>query len=978
MIRLAWHGESASGGKRHSRGRAFEPESEPPAIDPARRRWRGLPALLACVIVTTFGSSLRAQTDPPIERPSPPALEDFEQVDDSSTLPDGWYNARDARLVDGGVVGARCLRFENDRHGRPARASRAFGVDGRAFDTMLIGLWVKADSIQAGERLGEEPSMILGFFDEELRPVAQRSMGPWTDRSVGTGWVRVASRVPVPPGSRDVILTLGLFGATGTLDVDGLTIELLPRGGEPTTNLILNGDFELGDPSPNSWELAGEARRVFPGHESDTCLELASVNARAEAGIAIPVDRLQALEIRLNARASSLRATGGALADVLYLDRNGRPLQGTTRGLPRLRWAGTFDWRAFRETVQVPPAASWAVLRFQKSASGGRLLIDDVQVTAAPNAAAGSWTPYQVVDETAAWAPYLATEAIEAGSALDASSLVPAPAGSVGRVRVDGGQLSFADGGPARFFGLSLLPPLAFSSGERAAALADRLARSGVNLVRLNAIDAPIGPGLGLLDDSREDTRALDPIAITRFDGLVDALKSRGIYVALDLQSQRRYRSGDDLPGYGGLNRGGGPAAAFDPRLRDRTLEAARLLLGRVNPKTALALRDDPVLAWVALAGELSLFDLIDQPDSLPPEFHAVLEERIQQGRLGAGRRAWQALESAQWREEAVALREFGLDAPIAGASHWRREPEFVASQSISDLDLIEDRLYWAPSRWSPSDRRSMLWDAGRTLLTDANRKRRAGRPYVVGEWASQTAGAWALPWEAADLMLVTSQAAANGWDAVVRRGVNAYPEVWGSAAPGTSGENDISVVPEAINAMPPAFALLPHAASLSLRRGDPAPRVLTAPGRLAIDSPHTQVLAGWAEGRAHSSGGADLESSSEFAVVAVSALGNAPVAEADRLLVTLVGRAIPSGLRWVDHWRREVADPGRPGILMEPVRARVTWKRRTAGDVRAFALGNDGSRGQALKVDTLPGGGVRVDLRGGATMHWELVATDD
>ena len=40
-------------------------------------------------------------------------------------------------------------------------------------------------------------------------------------------------------------------------------------------------------------------------------------------------------------------------------------------------------------------------------------------------------------------------------------------------------------------------------------------------------------------------------------------------------------------------------------------------------------------------------------------------------------RRGWQDVESAQWKALADDLRKFGLKAPIAGGSHWRREPEY-------------------------------------------------------------------------------------------------------------------------------------------------------------------------------------------------------------------------------------------------------------------------------------------------------------
>src|SRR5205823_3063570 len=168
-----------------------------------------------------------------------------------------------------------------------------------------------------------------------------------------------------------------------------------------------------------------------------------------------------------------------------------------------------------------------------------------------PNPAAGSWTPYHIADDTDDWLPVTASPAIAAGSALDVSFLVPAPAGRGGFVTVTDGRLAFSQGGRARFLGVSLIPPAAFVEPERADALADRLARSGISLVRLGELDAPLGPDRSLIDDTRDDTQAFDPGALARLDHLVAALKARGISVALELQGARRFRAGDGvaLPG---------------------------------------------------------------------------------------------------------------------------------------------------------------------------------------------------------------------------------------------------------------------------------------------------------------------------------------------------------------------------------------------------------------------------------------------
>ena len=65
--------------------------------------------------------------------------------------------------------------------------------------------------------------------------------------------------------------------------------------------------------------------------------------------------------------------------------------------------------------------------------------------------------------------------------------------------------------GEPRFFGVSLIPPAAFLPRELADALANRLARSGINLVRLADLDMPNGPNRSLFDDTRDDTKRSIP-----------------------------------------------------------------------------------------------------------------------------------------------------------------------------------------------------------------------------------------------------------------------------------------------------------------------------------------------------------------------------------------------------------------------------------------------------------------------------------
>ena len=90
-----------------------------------------------------------------------------------------------------------------------------------------------------------------------------------------------------------------MLGSTGTLDLDGLTIDEVPRGDRTSTNLVLNSDFELGDPDPSFWVVEGGARRAFPGFRSDSAVELTRSGAKALGGLGVPAGRLAGVEVRL-------------------------------------------------------------------------------------------------------------------------------------------------------------------------------------------------------------------------------------------------------------------------------------------------------------------------------------------------------------------------------------------------------------------------------------------------------------------------------------------------------------------------------------------------------------------------------------------------------------------------------------------------------------------------------------------------------
>ena len=179
-----------------------------------------------------------------------------------------------------------------------------------------------------------------------------------------------------------------------------------------------------------------------------------------------------------------------------------------------------------------------------------------------------------------------------------------APAGAHGFVAAtpDGG-LRFADGTPARFVGVTLEWTACTPDSAQAIVMASRLAKLGVNLVRVRYFDLsyPWGAAYSVLD-ADAGFLALHPERMRRFDWLVEQLRRNGIYLYLTLQSARAPVPADgfEQPVDSMLWLGVGAWQLY-PQGLAALKRHARLLLDHVNPFTGRAYREEPAIALVEL-----------------------------------------------------------------------------------------------------------------------------------------------------------------------------------------------------------------------------------------------------------------------------------------------------------------------------------------------------------------------------------------
>ncbi len=191
---------------------------------------------------------------------------------------------------------------------------------------------------------------------------------------------------------------------------------------------------------------------------------------------------------------------------------------------------------------------------------------------------------------------------------VNLASLLDAPAGKHGFLKTGkDGHFVFADGTPVRFWGTNLHSGnTIFPTKDEAEAVADTLARYGVNLVRLHLTEYL------LIDTSFPDRSHFlsDEQKLDRFDYYLKCFKDRGIYILLDSVSGLSAR---DLTAADGVSDykdyfSHRPWAYYDPRLKELGRKYMKDYLTHVNKYTGKALVDEPGVAMIMVINEQSAF----------------------------------------------------------------------------------------------------------------------------------------------------------------------------------------------------------------------------------------------------------------------------------------------------------------------------------------------------------------------------------
>ncbi|MFW6303245.1 MAG: hypothetical protein ACOC2L_01370 [Candidatus Sumerlaeota bacterium] len=199
---------------------------------------------------------------------------------------------------------------------------------------------------------------------------------------------------------------------------------------------------------------------------------------------------------------------------------------------------------------------------------------------------------------------------------LDLSRFNEEVAGSKGKIVARDDKLVFEKTGePVRFWGVTATSNVWKMSPERMDYLARRLAKMGVNMVRLHVApyyETEPGP----LTDG-----------VHRFTA---ALRKEGIYYGVNwwCLAGARVQEGWDIEGLKAGDRPFSLHLFYEP-LRDVYKQIGKTLLETVNPYTGMRLGDDPALAYVELIDEDNYFFYTFKPENMSEPVRAELERQF-------------------------------------------------------------------------------------------------------------------------------------------------------------------------------------------------------------------------------------------------------------------------------------------------------------------------------------------------------------
>jgi protein-L-isoaspartate(D-aspartate) O-methyltransferase len=151
---------------------------------------------------------------------------DFEEGLDEKGFVKGWYYQRRLELIAGedAPSGEHFVQFSNDVPGQHAHVMQGFAIDGRQVSAIDFEAQVAVENIKKGIYNEDIPVAMVSFYDKNRRHLKDTVLDPL---AANKGWHKLEMKsVRVPVATKDAIVRIGLFGATGVAKFDAVKLTV--------------------------------------------------------------------------------------------------------------------------------------------------------------------------------------------------------------------------------------------------------------------------------------------------------------------------------------------------------------------------------------------------------------------------------------------------------------------------------------------------------------------------------------------------------------------------------------------------------------------------------------------------------------------------------------------------------------------------------------------------------------------------------
>lgn len=364
---------------------------------------------------------------------------------------------------------------------------------------------------------------------------------------------------------------------------------------------------------------------------------------------------------------------------------------------------------------------------------------------------------------------------VEAGSILDFSGQLDAPAGKYGFLTCVNGQFEFEKrpGVPVRFYGVNIAQGVHFMTNRNMDRMVEHLAATGYNLVRFHHFDGM------LAKPTPEDPLAFDPVKLERLDMLTKKLRDKGIYITVDIYTCRKIGKGE-IPGLPDSALNGsykGLIFVHQPAM-DNFLRYMRKLMTHRNRYTGLTWAEDPAICKISLINENTITAVHEKTPFLRDLYRAKFKEYCAEKRLTVSGKNREQLWSRflvdtyekAFRQLRTACRELRIKAPVTDQNFYSN---IRTSLSRELYDYVDNHFYnnhpvfIGPKQWTPPIALTpafMVENYAGQLLAMA-RSRLFSKPFTVSEWDYVNPNPYAVE----GAFETAACAATQGWSSLER-----------------------------------------------------------------------------------------------------------------------------------------------------------------------------------------------------------------